>query len=45
MAEEALVNGESYLGVFDLMAIAASLQLPRKFTHLSNGLCGDGFAE
>ena len=45
VAEQALVNGESYLGVFDLMAIAASLQLPRKFTHLSNGLCGNGFAE
>ena len=45
VAEQALVNGKTDLGVFDLMAIAASLQLPGEFAHLSNGLRGNGFAE
>ncbi|CAB4719704.1 unannotated protein [freshwater metagenome] len=45
MAEQALVDSKPNLGIFHLMAIAASLQLPREFTHLSNGLCGNCFAK
>ena len=45
MAEQALINSKSNLGVFDLMAIAASLQLPGEFAHLRNGLCGNCFAK
>ena len=45
MAEEALVDGETDLGAFDLMSRALALKLPRELADLSDRLGWDGFAE